>query len=244
MLVTDTESVIHDAFLSFPFADFILTPSCYKKNVKKQTRYDSYNELAYLGKKRFTPDPEIYDLLGLKRDQKYVVVRFTGRTAVHDMGCRGITLEMKRTAVRELAKHARVFISSEEQLPGELESCRIPCPPERIHHALYYADLLFGDSATMASEAACLGTPAVYIDDRGRGYTDEQERKYGLVFNFGASLEDQERAVRKGVEILTDAGSKERWRAGRERMLGDKIDLTDFLVEFVEKRKTENRGER
>ena len=61
---------------------------------------------------------------------------------------------------------------------------QIPCPPEKIHHALYYADLFYGESPTMASEAACLGTPARYIDHKGRGYTDEQERKYGLVFNF------------------------------------------------------------
>ena len=64
-------------------------------------------------------------------------------------------------------------------------------PPEEMHTLLYYATLLYGESATMASEAAVLGTYAVYLDDVGRGYTDEEESKYGLVFNFTESIEDQ-----------------------------------------------------
>jgi len=44
------------------------------------------------------------------------------------------------------------------------------------------------------TEAAVLGTYSIYIDDEGRGYTDEEELKYGLVFNSKTSL------IEKGVE--------------------------------------------
>ena len=36
----------------------------------------------------------------------------------------------------------------------------------------------------MSSEAAVLGVPAVFIATTGRGYTDDEERRYGLVRHF------------------------------------------------------------
>ena len=46
-------------------------------------------------------------------------------------------------------------------------------------------------------EAAVLGTPSIYIDDKGRGYTDEQESEYKMVFNFSESERDQIRSISK-----------------------------------------------
>jgi hypothetical protein len=46
------------------------------------------------------------------------------------------------------------------------------------------ASLLFGESSSMAAEAAVLGVPAIFIDNSGRGYTRELEREHGLIFNF------------------------------------------------------------
>ena len=237
IVITDTEAAVFDSLITFPFASWVFIPSCYRRTLrKKPVQYDSYNALAYLYKKYFSPCSEIYGKLGIEKGQPYAIVRFVGRTAVHDFGNRSIGDGMKYRAVKEFSRYARVFVSSEPGLPGELKKYRIPCAEEDIHHAIYYADLLFGDSATMASEAACLGTPAIYVDDRGRGYTDEQEQKYGLVFNFGCSREEQERSVRKGVEILKATKTKRKWHDKRRKMLGDKIDLTDFLVKFVAER--------
>ena len=234
IVITDTETAVHDLLLTFPFAFRVLTPTCYQRRLgKKQTRYNSYNELAYLGKNRFSPDPGIYEQLGIDRGKRYMVVRFTGRTAVHDMGRKGLSPAMKRRVVAEFAKYARVFVSSEPALPEDLMGYLLPVSPEKIHQVLYFADLLYGDSATMASEAACLGTPAIYVDDRGRGYTEEQEKKYGLVFNFTNGRAEQERSIAKGVEILGMSEDREQWRQKRDRMLGEKIDMTGFLVEEV-----------
>jgi hypothetical protein len=235
IVITDTEPVAHDEFLTFPFAAYILTPACYKRALgKKQIRYNSYNALAYLHPDYFSPDPGIYERLGIKDDQRFVIIRFVSRTAVHDIGCGGLGQEMKIMAVKAFSKYARVFITSEQELPLELQPYQIPCGREKIHDALYYADLLYGDSATMASEAACLGTPAIYVDDLGRGYTDEQEKQYGLVFNFSNSRDDQLRSVQKGIEILKMSEASRRvWRDKAERMIGEKIDLTKFLVETV-----------
>jgi uncharacterized protein len=235
IVITDTERAVHDSLLTFPFASHVVTPMCYKRAVgKKQIRYNSYKELAYLGKPYFTPDPAIYSLLGITNDQKFVIIRFVARTAVHDIGHRGMTPQMKRMVVKEFATYARVFISSEQELPEDLKEYKIPCSPEKIHDAVYYADLLYGESATMASEAACLGTPAIYVDDHGRGYTDEQEHTYGLVFNFTESIDNQKRSIQKGIELLTTPNDKQAWQKKREKLLSDKIDPTAFMVRLIE----------
>jgi len=235
IVITDTENVRHDPFLTFPFATHILTPTCYKKDIgKKHLKYSSYNELAYLHEKYFTPDPQIYDILGINKDERYVIMRFVSRTAVHDIGHKGLSTEMKRRAVQEFSKHATVFVSSEQDLPNELSPYKIPIPPEKMHDAMYYAHILYGESSTMASECACLGTPAIYVDDVGRGYTDEEEEKYGLVFNYTASVADQERSIEKGIELLKRPNLKDEWKPKTKKMMADKIDVTAFLVWFVE----------
>jgi uncharacterized protein len=235
IVITDTENVKHDSFLTFPFATHVLTPTCYKKDIeKKHIKYNSYKEMAYLHKKYFTPDLSIYDMLGIKTDERYIIIRFVSRTAVHDIGHKGLSTETKIKAAEEFSKHAKVFISSEQELPNELVPYKIPIPPEKIHHALYYANMFYGESSTMASESACLGTPAIYIDDVGRGYTDEEEERYGLLFNYNATVEDQEKSIQKGIELLQQLNLKKEWKEKREKMLEDKIDVTGFLVWFIE----------
>ncbi len=122
-----------------------------------------------------------------------------GWHALHDMaGTRqGMSVENKIRTVKAFEPYARVFISSEGPLPDALAPLRYPLAPESMHHAMHYADLVFGESASMAAEAAYLGIPAVYLDNDGRGYTDDLEKRYGLVFNFTESLEDQGRPLKR-----------------------------------------------
>ena len=128
--------------------------------------------------------------------------------------------------------YGKVFITSEGELPKEIEEYRIKLAPEKIHSVLYYAKLFYGESATMASESAVLGTPAIYIDNDGRGYTDEQESKYGLVANYKETQEDQKKSILKAIEILSSYNQSE-WDAKRTRLLKDKIDVTNFLIDKV-----------
>jgi len=37
------------------------------------------------------------------------------------------------------------------------------------------------------------GVPAIYVDSAGRCYTRAEEEKYGMVFNFNESADDQPR---------------------------------------------------
>lgn len=142
-------------------------------------------------------------------------------------------MENKRKAIKEISKYARVLITSESELPEDLEKFRIKIPIDKIHHALYYSSLLFGESATMASEAAVLGTPAIFLDNDGRGYTDEQEKKYKLVYNFTETPNDQEQAIQKAVEILSVESNDQLYKNRRLKLLKNSIDTTEYMIEKV-----------
>jgi predicted glycosyltransferase len=231
---SDTEHASLHHKLTVPFATKVFTPSCYRIDLgRKHVRFDGYMELAYLHPSYFTPDPSILELLGVQENERYVIVRFVSWAAAHDFDHAGMTLENKRKAVKAMSKHARVFITSENKLPADLEEFRIKIPFDKIHHAIYFSSLLFGESATMASEAAVLGTPSIYMDNDGRGYTDEEESKYGLVFNFTESEEDQQKAIDKAVSILEDKDSLIKYKKSRETLLENCVDTTQFMINEV-----------
>jgi len=136
--------------------------------------------------------------------------------------------------VKKLSEHGRVYLSSEAALPVELEPYRLRIPASDIHHIIAHARLLVGESATMASEAAVLGVPAVYISPLGRGYTDDEEARYALVKNFTGPrfFEDW---VTASVKLAADEALGERARAARARLLAEKADVTAWIAEFFER---------
>ncbi|MDW5549182.1 DUF354 domain-containing protein [Methanosarcina sp.] len=230
----DTEHSKIEHFLTDPFATVICTPSCYKLNLgKKQVMYDGYHELAYLHPNYFTPNPKILKELGLKEDNVFIILRFVSWNAIHDVGHIGLTLEDKRNAISEFEKYGCVLISSEKPLQNEFEKYQINVSPEKMHHLLYYATLLYGESATMASECAVLGTHAIFCDYAGRGYTDEEE-KYDLVYNFKNEEIMGKESLCKAIKLLENPNLKKEGKKKREILLKDKIDVTEFIVRFIE----------
>ncbi|MDN5310577.1 MAG: uncharacterized protein PWP14_1971 [Methanolobus sp.] len=238
----DTEHAKIEHILTDPFASVICTPACFNKYLgKKQVKYEGYHEIAYLHPNYFKPDNETLCELGLKEDDVFIVIRFVSWDADHDIGQTGLTLETKRNVINELSKYGRVIISSEKKLTDEFEQYNISVSPEKMHDLLYYATLLYGESATMASECAVLGTHSIFCDFAGRGYTDEEEEKYDLVYNFKLDEESQKNSVDKAIELLNDPDLKEKGRQKRELLLKDKIDVTEFMVNFIENYSNENK---
>ena len=222
--------------LSIPFSDVILTAD-YDHPLtsnKKNISYAGYHELAYLHPNRFEPDKKVLNELGVNENEKYVIIRFVAWQASHDYGHQGISFENKLWAVKEFKKYARVFISSEGKLPDELKQYKIPIPAEKMHDAIAFASLVVGESFTLLSEAAVLGTPAILMHDTHCYYLQEQQRRYNLSFNYSESAEDQITAINKAIEILRIKDIKQEWHKRKESLLRDKIDVTTFLVWFVE----------
>ena len=229
VIFTDTETAsIGNKFMA-PFAKKIITPECYKGDFgSKHQKYRGYQELAYLHPKYFTPDKSVLSDNGVNAKDPFIVVRFVSRVSLHDIGDVGLSDEAE-TVFERLKPFGKILVSSEHPLP-ESPSYSVIKSPSKIHSLLYYASLYIGESPTMATEAALCGTPSIYAQGSFRGYTDELEKKYGLVLNFHNPSDFVGPALDKACEILSSADSKSEWARRKVLMLADKIDVTDYIV--------------
>lgn len=217
--------------LYMPFTNAVLTGSFPHPSLGgKEIHYDGYQELAYLHPNRFKPDPEALKKLDLMDGEKYVILRFISWNASHDFGSSGLNCCQKAELIEKINKRARVFISSEADLPDSLKKYQLRIQPHEIHDILAFASLYIGEGATMASECAMLGTAAIYINSQNVYTIREQEEKYGLVFSFRSF----DGVPEKAVELLDDPELKSIFQKKSERMMAEKIDLTAFLEWFVE----------
>ena len=228
----DTEFARQTNWFTYPLAHSVCTPDCYQGKVRgNHVTYAGYHELAYLHPRRFKPDPARIILFGLDTQEPYSLLRFVSWEAVHDVNEKGLTLSQKRALIKELSSHGRVVISSEKDLPEEFKSFRLRGPVSDIHHVLAHAEMIIGESATMASEAAVLGVPAVFIATTGRGYIDDQQERYGLVEYF---TEDRFDEAMTSIKARFAAGSPRALGAvARKQLLTEKIDVTEWMVDYI-----------
>lgn len=226
----DTEHSKYEIFLYRPFTKILLNPQCFKKDFgERQIHFKGFMELCYLHPKYFKPDINVLFQLKLKDSEPFILLRFVSWTAGHDLGEEGFSSETKLRLVEELSEHVRVFISSENKLPEELEQYRLPVSPENLHDVLFYSTLYIGEGATTASECAMLGTPAIYVNSLTAGTLEEQER-LGLLFSF----RNPEGVLEKALELLKTPDLKTEFHKRRDAMLAKSIDVTAFMVWFVE----------
>jgi len=144
------------------------------------------------------------------------------------VGETGFSSEAKFNLVRELSNILR-FLFHLKHTPEELEKFRLPVSPEKLHDVLYYSALYIGEGATTASECTMLGTPAIYVNSLSAGTLEEQERQ-GLLYGFRNS----EGVLEKALEIINTPDFKVENRIRRNNMLKQTIDVTAFMVWFVE----------
>jgi uncharacterized protein len=228
----DTEFASQTNRVVYPLAYSVCTPDCYQGAVPgRHVTYAGYHELAYLHPNRFLPDPTRLAAFDVTADKPYSVLRFVSWQAVHDRRETGLTEIQKRQLIELLQRHGRVVLSSEAPLPADLEPLRVRGPVEQIHHLIAHAQLIVGESATMSSEAAVLGVPAIFIATTSRGYIDDQERRYGHVRHF--SDQQYEQAVQE-IERLLANSPRELGERARDQLLEEKVDVTTWMVDYFE----------
>ena len=236
IILDDDDDEVEPLFVKFghPFADTILSPSDTPRRSKKTVYVNAYHELAYLHPNRFTPDPSVLGDAGVTEGESYFVMRFNAFKAHHDVGVVGLTIENKRRLVKYLSSKGKVFITTERDIDDEFKPYQLKVSPEKAHSLMYYATMLVGDSQTMTSEAAVLGTPAIRCNTFvGRiHYLEEEEHKYGLTYGFRP--EQSEEMFAKIEELLSMPNLKQEWQTRRQKMLSEKIDYAQFLAWFIE----------
>ncbi|MGE0090019.1 MAG: DUF354 domain-containing protein [Bacteroidales bacterium] len=231
VIIDDTEHAKFEHIMYKPFASVILTPSCFYKNMgEKQIKFNSYTELFYLHKNYFNPKKEILNILGVKEEEKFAIIRFVSWGASHDFGHSGFNNISKLEIIKEIDKHIKVFITSETKLPPELEKYRIKISPEQLHDALKYSSIYIGEGGTTASETSILGIPTLYINSIPlMGYLKDEE-KLGILHYFKNELG----VLAKTLEILNDSNYSEKYNLKAQKLIKNKIDPTSFLVWFIE----------
>ena len=230
----DSEAEWVAASVTHPLADVVCTPAGFARDLgRRQRRYDGFHELAYLHPDRFTPDRARLRRAGVDPDEPYFVVRFVSWTAHHDLTRCGFSSSGKQELVRDLSEHGRVFVSSETPLPPALAGHGIPVAPDAVHDLLACADCYVGDSQTMATEAAVLGTPAVrsnaFVGDGDMSNFVELEERYGLL----RSVVDEDAAIAAALDLARSSSDGVHERR-RDRLVAEKIDVAEFAVDVIE----------
>ncbi len=227
----DTENANLTNMVVYPLATRVYTPACYRGRVRHQIMYRGYHELAYLHPHYFRPNPNILRHYGIAPDEPYSLLRFVAWKSSHDLKETGLSDQQKEKLVEQLMNHGRVFVSAEGTLPRSLGALKIPCSRIDIHHFIAYARVVVGESATMASEAAVLGVPAVFVSNTFRGYTIDEENRYGLVRNFQVS--ELERALEYIRFLFNDGTSFKKASRARQKLLSENVDVTDFILREI-----------
>ncbi len=218
--------------LSMPFTDVVLTGDYEHPSLgKKEIRYPGYHELAYLHPNVFTPNENILTDLGVEKGEKYAIVRFVAWAATHDVGNNGISIDDKLKLIASLSSKMRVFISSEAELPIELKPYQMQINPEDIHSVLAFASLFIGESGTMATECAMLGTPNIIINPLAKklGIHIELSQKYHIQDFFDKIDEAWEQVI----YYMNSESLKMQYEEKIRLVLQDKIDVTRFLNWFI-----------
>ena len=216
-----------------PLCTMVVTPQSFKLDYgKKHSRVAGIFEDCYLSPQVYNPNPLIVEQYGLKRP--YAVLRFVGWFANHDVGKSGFNSQEKLLLVEELSKKINVYISSEKELPEELQKYRLPTPAAIIHDVLTYADLYVGDSQTMAAEAALLGTPAVrcnsFVGPNDMSNFIMLQDQYGLLYNVAIPSD----AIVLAKEI-SEHPFKDEWLKKREQYYNHIGDINTQIVNILEK---------
>ena len=224
--IIDTEYRRLMDLVTFPAAKTIVTPAAYQRQLgKKQVTYPGNHEFAYLHPVLFQPRSDIRAKLGLATDRKYVVIRKVAWQAYHDIGQNGIETGMLLRLIKTLEADRNVFITAESALPPELEQYRLKLPPELLHDVLWGADLVVTEGSTTVSEAVCLGTPAVYINELLPGII-QQYVEQGLLIHFDRlTIEDFPTIA----EFVEDEGFKKKHQLFLDRI----IHVNQFLTWLI-----------
>lgn len=217
-----------------PFSDVVFTPDCIARKTKHAVYYAGTHELAYLHPNRFSPDETVLERAGIRKGERFFIMRFVAFKGHHDVNQGGLTLEQKRTLVELMKPYGKILITSEREEEPEFEPFRIPVPPEDIHSLMAFASLFIGDSQTMTSEAAILGVPAVKCNSfAGKlSVPNELQEKYELCYSY--QPKDFDRFIERVKLLLESSGTREEWKRKRSRFLADKIDVSAFFTWFLE----------
>jgi predicted glycosyltransferase len=226
----DTDHAPLEHALYVPFTNCIITPKSYLKDFKKKhIRINSYMELCSTHRDYFIPDEAILEELKLNHNERFVILRLVSWNASHDINLKGISHNCIKHLIQILGETHKILISSEAKLPSELAKYQFTLQPHKMHQALYFADLVIGESLTMGVEAITLGTPAFTITTAKAGVTFEQINE-GILKKF----ESEQPLIAELKKFIDTPDYKKKFKERSKSILSKKTNVTKFMVWFIE----------
>ena len=233
IIFPDSEVVALTNKIVVPMCSNVITPATFGLDYgKKHIRVKGFFEDCYLAPSVFQPKEEVIEQYGLKRP--YALFRFVGWYANHDVNNAGFTAEQKRQLLELAEQKMTVYISSEKKLPEDLEKYKLPTPAAEIHSVLAYADLYLGDSQTMATEAALLGTPAIrsnsFVGANDMTNFIVLEKQYDLLRNIR-----EYDGVVAAVQDMTNNLRKQEWNMKKDAYFKNVGDTNQQIYDILTK---------
>ena len=236
-IVEDDYDVIKSlVWMTYPFTKAILCPKVCKvgkKYEQKKIAYSGYMKLGYLHPDVFQQADEV--LMKYKFDKKFVLIRLSSLGAYHDYGIKGLTKQLIRKVIGkcELAGYS-VKLSAEFKVDTEFEKYKLDIDVIDMHHVLAEASILISDSQSMSVEAAVLGTPSIrYSGFAGRiSVLEELEKSYELTTGVPIGNDDYFLKILDGYLLMPEL--KDEFQVRKNKMLKDKINVSDFLLWLLE----------
>jgi uncharacterized protein len=208
-----------------PFTNAILTPASYHRNHgKKQIRYNGFHETAYIHPNFLKAKPDLKPL-----SPEVILIRLVDWTASHDVGHKGLSASVIQHLINLINNQDKVRILSEKPLPTELQRYALQIEPHSLHEYFSRVKLYIGEGASLASECALHGIPAIYINSRSAGVIDALE-KAGLLYHFKSTTG----LLSKVEELLANPDTLSIHKSRAAQFLNEKINLSSFLQWFIE----------
>ena len=201
---------------------YLLTPATYPHRFHGgHFHVPALKELAYLHPAQFKHD----------QDRAGVFFRITRTDSIHHSLASRLELEPVLKKIEQLSQTTPLFLSTETDLDHfNNKFCR-KSDPIHIHRDLASCSVFWGNSATMAAEAAVLGIPAIFVSAEKFAYIAELEA-YGLLYHFHP--EDLHSSLKKLDTILEGTSQGNEFLNARDLLLREKIDMMAFMVWFIE----------
>ncbi len=228
----DSEVVALTNKVVAPLATHIITPEPFSLNYgPKHQKIKGLFEDCYLSPQTLSIDRDYPKKNGLKCP--YAILRFVGWSANHDINNSGFSLEEKIELAESISRYMTVYISSEKALPNELCKYKLSTPAAQVHQVLANADLYIGDSQTMATEAALLGTPAIrsnsFVGDNDMSNFKMLEEKYGLLLN----IRDFNTVLNTAIDFAKES-RKEEWLHKRNAYYASVGNANLFITDILD----------
>ena len=201
---------------------YLISPVTYPyKFHKRHFLLPAMKELAYLHPNKFQN----------KKEKSGVFLRVTRTDSIHHSSASKLDLGAVDIYMDKLSQTQTIYLSAEMDFGlGRNPSIKLADPLD-IHKQLASCRVFWGNSATMAAEAAVLGVPAIIVSAEEFAYLKELE-SYGLLFYYHP--ENILDSFNKLASILNGDPPESHFMKSRDSLVREKMDMTDFLIWFLE----------